>query len=700
METIKSSKVAFYILIISISLLFSTCKEAPTEAPVLISKIIGKVTDANTNTPLAGVQITTYPTTLSVVTGSTGGYTLEGVNPGAYTVSAKKLGYNDKSVSVTVIQGKIINADIPMVESSPELEVSTNLLDFDVAQSSLTFTISNKTKVGTLTWQIAFNQPWMTVSPSSGTSTSESDIITVTVDRDSLGFGNFAGVITVTSSQGTKELNVVITKGNPNAPQLTVTPLRLEFGTSSENKTVIIKNTGTGVLPWDATPTNNWIILSRSSGNTTAGSPESFNVSINKAGLSQGNYEALINITANGQNQSVVVVMTVQAGILPAPQLQVLSFTSSSSIGLGWTKSTGSTFATYKVFRSLSEGVSESSSLVATIDNSETNFYTDINLAAGTKYFYKVYAYNSEGIGSGSNEVSAVTKRQLGTWIVTQTLESPYLGYYGTDDLPNCFQANSASEAWYVSTNKVYHFNNNAWTNVYSVPTSTNLTCIWMGADGRGYVGTSQGILKYDGIGWTTDATYPREIVRDIVGSAINKLWVTGGTGVYYFNGTTWQFYNLTTVIIDLDYVSDNEIWALSYDGKVYRYNGTGWLFIGSAYSTGAVQIDAINSTDVWIAYDKSSPSGLWHYNGVDFSNNYKLGSGLTGYGATFCIDMFSSDYGWRYNWSSSVLSVFDGNGWTSVTTSNNETIVSIKLPSAKTGWAVGSRGSIFRYSE
>ncbi|GAB1443989.1 hypothetical protein MASR2M39_28340 [Ignavibacteriales bacterium] len=265
----------------------------------------------------------------------------------------------------------------------------------------------------------------------------------------------------------------------------------------------------------------------------------------------------------------------------------------------------------------------------------------------------------------------------------------------------NCLQAISASEAWYVSKSKVYHFNNNSWNAIHSVPAYTELRCVWMGTDGRGYVGTDEGILKYDGIGWTKDATFSTYIiVYDIVGSAMNKLWVTGETGVYYFNGTTWQFYNLTTQIIDLDYVSDTEIWALSSDGKVYKYNGTGWLYIGRPYSSGAAQIDAINSTDVWIAYKESSPNGLWHYNGVDFSNNYKIGSGQTGYGGTFCIDMFSSDYGWRYNWSSGVLSVFDGNGWTSVTTSNYETVVSIKLPSAKSGWAVGSRGSIFRYSE
>ncbi|GAB1349915.1 hypothetical protein MASR1M107_21290 [Ignavibacteriales bacterium] len=694
METTIPSKVVFTILIVMISLLSFTCKEAPTEPPIVPAKITGRITDAKTNAPIEGVQIVTNPATVSIVTNSTGDFTIEGLNPGQYTVIAKKAGYNEKSVSVIASNGKITTADMLLSELSPELGVSTALLDFDAAQTNLTFTIVNKSGYGTLEWQIAFDKSWISVSPASGDTKTETDVISVSVNRDSLSYGNFAGTISISSSQGTFKIDVVVTKSNPNAPQLTVTPLKLQFGTSADSKTVIVKNTGTGVLPWDATPTDNWIGLSRSSGNTTAGSPESFNVSINKAGLSPGNYEALINITANGQNQSVVVSITVQAGILPAPSLQLLDFTTSSSIGLGWTKSTGSTFSNYKVFRSLSEGVSEASTLVATINNSETNYYTDMNLASGTKYFYKVYAYNSEGIGSGSNEVSAVTKRQIGSWVVTETLEAPYENYAYS----NCFQTISETEAWYVSMYNVYHFNNNSWNSVHT-STIGRLTCVWMGTDGRGYVGTDNGILKYDGIGWTKVTTFPGNFVYDIVGSAMNKLWVTGGTGIYYFNGTTWQFFNLTTVIIDLDYVSDSEIWALSNEGKVFKYNGTGWNYIGTPYAINANQIDAVSSTDVWIAYVSGNPNGLWHYDGVDFSKNYKLGSGSSGYNGTVCMDMFSSDYGWRYN-DIGMLTIFDGNSWTSVTAPNTQRIVSIKLPSAKSGWAVGSAGTIFRYTE
>jgi hypothetical protein len=902
MKTFIPQKAVFYFFVLLVGLLFSTCKEAPTDAPVLISKITGKVTDANSNTPLAGAQITTNPTTVSVVTGPTGDYTLEGITHGTYAISAKKSGYLDKTVNVTLPEGKVISADIQMVEQSPELSVSTSLLDFDEAQTSLTFTIENKTKIGELTWQISFNQPWMSVSPSSGSTTSESDIITVTVRRDSLPYGGFGGVLSISSSRGSKEINVIVIKRNPFAPQLTVLPAELDFGTNGTARTLILKNTGTGTLDWDATSSEMWLSINKTSGNTVAGNPVDMTVSVNKAGLSVGNYEGVItvnsnggnksisvkmridvglppapnleilpsqleygtnfltktitikntgtgdlswqatrsgnwmslaqnsgsvpaggsvdlnisvdrtglnggsyqgeinftsnggnvtvilnmtvvvvippapkisvsptqlefgysnaaqtvkvtntgtgtlswtaapsanwisisqtagsavagdsanvNITiiraglnggkyqgdvvfsSNGGNQSVTVKMDVQGAILPAPELQVLSIVTHTSIGLGWTKAPATNFTAYKVFRSQSPGVTESSTLVATINNPETNNFTNTNLASGTTYYYRVFAYNISGEGTGSNEVSASTLRQFGSWSVIQDLESP-LSVTSLNRSINCLQAINSSEAWYVSQYKVYHFVNNIWNDVYTVA-NKSLTTIWMGSDGRGFVGTSgSGLLKYDGISWTTDATFPGTYVYDIVGSEMNKLWVAGSNGIYFYNGSTWQFYNLNTSVLDLDYVSESEIWALGYGGKVYKYNGIGWTFVGRPYNSDyTTTISALNSNDVWIGYLDSSPNGLWHYDGFNFINNYKLGTGSTGYTSTNCIEMFSSEYGWRYDLNIAKLSVFDGNGWTNVNSPITSSIRCIRLTSAKTGWAVGSGGEILRYVE
>ena len=91
---------------------FYSCKRAPTDAPVIETKITGKVTDGQTNVALVGVQITTNPVTSSVNTGQDGNYTLPNIKPGQYTITAKKDGYNDNTASVTVSEGQTVTADV------------------------------------------------------------------------------------------------------------------------------------------------------------------------------------------------------------------------------------------------------------------------------------------------------------------------------------------------------------------------------------------------------------------------------------------------------------------------------------------------------------------------------------------------------------------------------------------------------------
>jgi hypothetical protein len=80
---------------------------------------------------------------------------------------------------------------------------------------SRTFSILN-TGIGTLEWSISADQPWMTVSPTSGTNSGE---VSVTANTAGLGPGNYSGTITIESNGG-EDVDGIISfsiKGNVRA---------------------------------------------------------------------------------------------------------------------------------------------------------------------------------------------------------------------------------------------------------------------------------------------------------------------------------------------------------------------------------------------------------------------------------------------------------------------------------------------------
>jgi len=89
----------------------------------------------------------------------------------------------------------------PGAPSPPTLAVSPTSLDFETTSTAKTFEVWNSGDE-TLTYAVADDAAWLTVSPDSGDSTGERDTLTVTVYRDGLADGQYAGEIVVTPNVG------------------------------------------------------------------------------------------------------------------------------------------------------------------------------------------------------------------------------------------------------------------------------------------------------------------------------------------------------------------------------------------------------------------------------------------------------------------------------------------------------------------
>lgn len=89
------------------------------------------------------------------------------------------------------------------VIGDPELSVSTSRLHFWEGETTLTFDIENtRALCDTLEWNISNNQNWLSISPSDGETTSETDQISVSIDRQGLDVGVHSDTISINSNGG------------------------------------------------------------------------------------------------------------------------------------------------------------------------------------------------------------------------------------------------------------------------------------------------------------------------------------------------------------------------------------------------------------------------------------------------------------------------------------------------------------------
>lgn len=95
--------------------------------------------------------------------------------------------------------------DIDMEVAAPVLSVSVTELTFDKDTDQLTFEITNAGD-GELTWSIANVDDMIEISPSSGTTMEETDLVTVSVDRSDVSPGFFDFTITVESNVGDHDI--------------------------------------------------------------------------------------------------------------------------------------------------------------------------------------------------------------------------------------------------------------------------------------------------------------------------------------------------------------------------------------------------------------------------------------------------------------------------------------------------------------
>ncbi len=82
---------------------------------------------------------------------------------------------------------------------------------------------------------------------------------------------------------------------------------------------------------------------------------------------------------------------------------------STFEISLNWTQTTSTNFAAYRVYRSMTPAVNESSTLLTSISSPGQTSYNDVGLDHNTRYYYRVYVVDKSGLNTPSSIESATT---------------------------------------------------------------------------------------------------------------------------------------------------------------------------------------------------------------------------------------------------------------------------------------------------
>ena len=291
---------------------------------------------------------------------------------GAHTIYAVDAAGNRASITITVRP--------PSVEP-PLLQLAHTHLDLGAAStgtvSHQVFTLSNAGGEQVI-WQGKSDQPWLTLSPSSGTFAGQTST-TITVDRSNLAAGSYSGQISF-SQQGSKNqpLKLTVTMAvNPASANLVLSYAAMNFqGTTAQDpaaQSITIQNTGGQALDWTASVSTasgiNWLALSYYAGNLAAGSQATIGVSATSAGLSAGSYQGTLTFSYAGASSTpVTVTLTVspppppplpRLAVQPAglnfnailgqnPPAQSFTITNSGNAPMNWSiaeDSNGSTYA-------------------------------------------------------------------------------------------------------------------------------------------------------------------------------------------------------------------------------------------------------------------------------------------------------------------------------------------------------------------
>ncbi len=151
------------------------------------------------------------------------------------------------------------------------------------------------------------------------------------------------------------------------------------------------------------------------------------------------------------------------------------------------------------------------------------------------------------------------------------------------------FTGTSSSDLWYPQFDKAFHYNGTTWT----VHASVTARAMWAHSATDVWGGDTAGLQHWDGAAWSplyaVGGAAPPGTIYGMSGSASDDVWAVGykndssGTNTPFtahWDGKTWSLVPIDASAKQLQVIwvaSKKEAFAASYDGGIWKWNGTAW---------------------------------------------------------------------------------------------------------------------------
>jgi hypothetical protein len=198
---------------------------------------------------------------------------------------------------------------------------------------------------GTLKYSISDDAAWLSVDPADGTSAGQTNAHAVSVDASGLAAqdASYTATITIACQEAynnPQKVSVTLKVMKEPPPEISVTPASLTFagqagGSNPSPQNILISNSGQGVLSYTITKDAAWLEVSPTTG-SSSGESRSHAVTINTAGLAEGNYSAMITVAdpkAANSPQRIAVALQVSQTLPPLIAVDRSSLTFAAQVG-------------------------------------------------------------------------------------------------------------------------------------------------------------------------------------------------------------------------------------------------------------------------------------------------------------------------------------------------------------------------------